>query len=197
MSIRVTFAVVFRVLAQLRRDPRTLVLIIGVPCLLEVLLHALFRGGPDLPAGRSPAARALPVHHDVPRHVDHDAARADVRNTRAADDDAACAPRPARRLRDRIRPRRRRAGDGRLAARVRAARSRGRRAACRRRCAGHRERRSRHGARSSRERLRTDGVPGGAVHAGDRPAADPAVRALRQLATRWRRGSAGSRPCCR
>jgi ABC-2 type transport system permease protein len=46
MSFRITSAVVFRVLAQLRRDPRTLVLIIGVPCLLEVLLHALFRGGP-------------------------------------------------------------------------------------------------------------------------------------------------------
>jgi ABC-2 type transport system permease protein len=46
MSVRITSAVVLRVLAQLRRDPRTLVLIIGVPCLLEVLLHALFQGGP-------------------------------------------------------------------------------------------------------------------------------------------------------
>ncbi len=35
-----------RVLAQLRRDPRTLVLIVGVPCLLETLLKELFRGGP-------------------------------------------------------------------------------------------------------------------------------------------------------
>jgi ABC-2 type transport system permease protein len=46
MSGRVTLAVTLRVLAQLRRDPRTLVLIVGVPCLLETLLHALFRGGP-------------------------------------------------------------------------------------------------------------------------------------------------------
>jgi ABC-2 type transport system permease protein len=42
MSLRVTSAVAWRVLAQLRRDPRTLVLIIGVPCLLETLLKALF-----------------------------------------------------------------------------------------------------------------------------------------------------------
>ena len=47
MSARVTFAVAARVLAQLRRDPRTLVLIVGVPCLLETLLEQLF-------AGRSP-----------------------------------------------------------------------------------------------------------------------------------------------
>jgi ABC-2 type transport system permease protein len=32
------------VLAQLRRDPRTLVLIVGVPCLLETLLKELFVG---------------------------------------------------------------------------------------------------------------------------------------------------------
>ncbi|HEY5057462.1 MAG TPA: ABC transporter permease [Gaiellaceae bacterium] len=47
MSLRVTGAVAARVLQQLRRDPRTLVLIVGVPCLLETLLKELF-------AGRSP-----------------------------------------------------------------------------------------------------------------------------------------------
>ena len=47
MSARVTAAVAARVLAQLRRDPRTLALIVGVPCLLETLLEQLF-------AGRSP-----------------------------------------------------------------------------------------------------------------------------------------------
>jgi ABC-2 type transport system permease protein len=41
-----TLAVAVRVLAQLRRDPRTLVLVVGVPCLLEWLLRELFRGGP-------------------------------------------------------------------------------------------------------------------------------------------------------
>jgi ABC-2 type transport system permease protein len=41
-----TLAVTARVLAQLRRDPRTLVLIVAVPCLLEWLLRELFRGGP-------------------------------------------------------------------------------------------------------------------------------------------------------
>jgi ABC-2 type transport system permease protein len=40
-------AVAARVLTQLRRDPRTLALVIGVPCLLETLLKELF-------AGRSP-----------------------------------------------------------------------------------------------------------------------------------------------
>ena len=42
MTPRVTWAVARRVLGQLRRDPRTIVLIIGVPCLLETLLQQLF-----------------------------------------------------------------------------------------------------------------------------------------------------------
>jgi ABC-2 type transport system permease protein len=42
VSLRVTAAVAWRVLAQLRRDPRTIVLIVGVPCLLETLLKELF-----------------------------------------------------------------------------------------------------------------------------------------------------------
>ncbi len=44
MSLRVTGAVAARVLAQLRRDPRTLAMIVGVPCLLEALLEQLFAG---------------------------------------------------------------------------------------------------------------------------------------------------------
>jgi ABC-2 type transport system permease protein len=47
MSGRVTFAVARRVLQQLRRDPRTIVLIVGVPCVLEFLLQQLF--GQDSP----------------------------------------------------------------------------------------------------------------------------------------------------
>ena len=47
MSGRVTFAVARRVLQQLRRDPRTIVLIVGVPCVLEFLLQQLF--GRDSP----------------------------------------------------------------------------------------------------------------------------------------------------
>lgn len=42
MSVRVARAVTGRVLAQLRRDPRTIALIVLVPCLLEVLLQQLF-----------------------------------------------------------------------------------------------------------------------------------------------------------
>jgi ABC-2 type transport system permease protein len=44
VSPRVTAAVTVRVLSQLRRDPRTLALIVGVPCLLETLLKELFVG---------------------------------------------------------------------------------------------------------------------------------------------------------
>jgi ABC-2 type transport system permease protein len=43
-----TLAVAERVLAQLRRDPRTLVLIVGVPMLLETLLKELFAGRPEI-----------------------------------------------------------------------------------------------------------------------------------------------------
>jgi len=45
VSVRVTSAVAVRVLSQLRRDPRTIALIVGVPCLLETLLKELFAGG--------------------------------------------------------------------------------------------------------------------------------------------------------
>jgi ABC-2 type transport system permease protein len=46
MSPRATGATALRVLAQLRRDPRTIVLIVGVPCLLETLLKEIFSGRP-------------------------------------------------------------------------------------------------------------------------------------------------------
>ena len=42
MSPRVTGAVALRVLRQLRRDPRTIALILVVPCVLELLLQQLF-----------------------------------------------------------------------------------------------------------------------------------------------------------
>jgi ABC-2 type transport system permease protein len=44
VSVRATVAVAVRVLAQLRRDPRTLALVIGVPALLETLLEQIFAG---------------------------------------------------------------------------------------------------------------------------------------------------------
>ena len=44
MSPRVAAAVALRVLTQLRRDPRTIALLVGVPSLLIVLLHELFAG---------------------------------------------------------------------------------------------------------------------------------------------------------
>jgi ABC-2 type transport system permease protein len=44
VSLRVTSAVAVRVLTQLRRDPRTLALLLAVPVVLIVLLHELFAG---------------------------------------------------------------------------------------------------------------------------------------------------------
>lgn len=61
MSVRVTFAVARRVLSQLRRDPRTLVLIIAVPCVLETLLQQLFRGGPQFQHVGAPLLGLFPL----------------------------------------------------------------------------------------------------------------------------------------
>ncbi|HEY6835009.1 MAG TPA: ABC transporter permease [Gaiellaceae bacterium] len=44
MSARAAAAVALRVLSQLRRDPRTVALLVGVPSVLIVLLHELFAG---------------------------------------------------------------------------------------------------------------------------------------------------------
>jgi ABC-2 type transport system permease protein len=48
MNGRAVWATVLRVLTQLRRDPRTIALIVGVPCLLEFLLHEIFSGRPEV-----------------------------------------------------------------------------------------------------------------------------------------------------
>ena len=45
---RAAVATFVRVLTQLRRDPRTIVLIVGVPCLLEFLLEEIFSGQPEV-----------------------------------------------------------------------------------------------------------------------------------------------------
>jgi ABC-2 type transport system permease protein len=45
---RATLATALRVLLQLRRDPRTIVLIVGVPCLLVTLLRYLFEAQPHV-----------------------------------------------------------------------------------------------------------------------------------------------------
>ncbi|HEX7525210.1 MAG TPA: ABC transporter permease [Gaiellaceae bacterium] len=60
MNGRVTVAVTLRVLAQLRRDPRTLALLVGVPCLLETLLQELFRGGPVFQHAGAPLLGLFP-----------------------------------------------------------------------------------------------------------------------------------------
>jgi ABC-2 type transport system permease protein len=61
MSPRITLAVAARVLSQLRRDPRTIALIIAVPCLLETLLQQLFRGGPQFQHVGAPLLGLFPL----------------------------------------------------------------------------------------------------------------------------------------
>ncbi len=46
MSPRIALATAARVLLQLRRDPRTIALLLAVPCLLEVLLRYVLDGQP-------------------------------------------------------------------------------------------------------------------------------------------------------
>jgi ABC-2 type transport system permease protein len=48
VTIRATFATTRRVLAQLRRDPRTIGLMLGVPALLLTLLRYVFDGQPEV-----------------------------------------------------------------------------------------------------------------------------------------------------
>ena len=48
MSVHRTLATAARVLRQLRHDPRTLVLLMGLPCLLLWLIAWMFEGTPVL-----------------------------------------------------------------------------------------------------------------------------------------------------
>ena len=48
MNGHATTATALRVLSQLRRDPRTIALIVGVPCVLEALLEQIFSGRPPV-----------------------------------------------------------------------------------------------------------------------------------------------------
>ena len=99
-----------RVLRQLRHDPRTVAMLCVVPALLLVLLRYVF----DSAAAFSRLAPALlgifPFLLMFLVTSIATLARADVRHAGAADDHAAAAHRPARRLRARVR--RRRAGAG-------------------------------------------------------------------------------------
>ncbi|HXG77427.1 MAG TPA: ABC transporter permease [Gaiellaceae bacterium] len=48
MSARRTLATALRVLRQLRHDPRTVLLLLAVPCVLQALVHELFRDRPQV-----------------------------------------------------------------------------------------------------------------------------------------------------
>jgi ABC-2 type transport system permease protein len=65
MSARVTLATARRVLWQIRRDPRTIALLLVVPVGLLVLMRFVFDGQPQ-------TFQAI----GAPRHLDRDAARA-------------------------------------------------------------------------------------------------------------------------
>ena len=154
------------------RPPRPVAAVDALPLRLR-------RPARDVRPRRRADGRDLPARLDVPRHVDRDAPRAHQRDARAAHVAAAGEARPAARLRARLRARRRRAGVARLRRRLRAARARrGGLGRARRRPRG-RERRARDGARPLPLRLRLDGVPGRAVHAGGDPAPAPALRPAR------------------
>ena len=68
MSPRRTIATALRgCLGRLRRDPRTIALLLVVPSVLLTLLKYLFDASPrQPPIARWPDARALPVHLHVP-----------------------------------------------------------------------------------------------------------------------------------
>ena len=48
MSVRRSWATALRVLRQLRHDPRTIALLLAVPCVLQVLVHELFADRPQV-----------------------------------------------------------------------------------------------------------------------------------------------------
>ena len=63
-----------------------------VPCVLQILVHALFADSPQIFQKLGvPAPRPLPLRCDVPRHLDHHAPRAALRDTRAPSHDSDCA----------------------------------------------------------------------------------------------------------
>lgn len=59
MSARRAFATTWRVLIQLRRDPRTLVLLLTVPSILVTVLHFVFSKQPELFDREAPALLAV------------------------------------------------------------------------------------------------------------------------------------------
>ena len=61
MSARVTSAVAERVLRQLRHDPRTIALVIGVPCLLVTLLKYVFVSSPVFERIGAPLVGIFPL----------------------------------------------------------------------------------------------------------------------------------------
>ena len=180
MNPRITFAVATRVLTQIRRDHRTAAMLLVLPCLLMTLLWWMFVDSPVQFFDRlGPGLLAL-----FPFIIMFLVTSVTTLRERSSGTLERLLAMPMGKLdfllglrhrlrrggRDPVRARRRALGG---AARARRA---GPGLAADRR--GDRGCRPRVGARPVRQRLRDDGVPGGAVHAGLRRAADPAVRTV-------------------
>ena len=199
MNPRITLAVATRVLAQIRRDHRTAALLLVVPCLLMTLLWWMFKDigngavfdrlGPGLLALFPFIIMFLVTSVTTLRERKLGHARTPAGH---ADGQA--------RLPCWLRHRLRRGGRDPVGARRRPV---GRSARPRRTGSDLAAYGRRHrgcgawlGARPVRQRLRDHRVPGGAVHAGVRGPADPAVRTVRG-ARPAAHGPRRSATCCR
>ena len=76
MNPRLTLVTAGRVLRQIRHDPRTIGLLVVVPCVLLGLLAWIYKNTPVFDLHRRPAARVFPFVVDVPRDQHRDPARA-------------------------------------------------------------------------------------------------------------------------
>jgi len=86
VSARVTFATALRVLRQVRRDRRTVVLIWSCRRSCSRCSSTCSNGSRRPSIGSAVHWSAFFVHRDVPDHVDHRATRADDRDARTLDD---------------------------------------------------------------------------------------------------------------
>ena len=104
MSASRTIATAARVLSQLRRDPRTIVLLIAVPCVLMLLVDQLFAGREQVfQSVGVPMLGLFPLISMFLVTSITMLRERTTRHARAAADDAADEARAPRRLRDRVR----------------------------------------------------------------------------------------------
>ena len=179
MTLKVTLAVAGRVLTQLRRDRRTMAMLLFLPTILMSLFWWMFKDAPGVVFDRiGPGLLAL-----FPFFIMFLVTSVTTLRERSSGtlERLLAMPMGKLRLPLRLRARVRVDGRGPVGDRRRGQCRTARHGPGRPDLAAHgrrgRRRGARHGAGPVRVRLRPDGVPGGAVHAGRRRAADAAVRA--------------------